>query len=71
MCPKKSAPKRERLTLSQLASYDDILTDALVDHVSFACSAHIGTIQPSSRDQAHDADILPGLFLDYHPEESI
>lgn len=26
-------PKKERLTLSQLASYDDILTDALVDHV--------------------------------------
>ena len=25
--------KKERLTLSQLASYDDILTDALVDHV--------------------------------------
>lgn len=29
-------PKRERLTLSQLASYDDIITDALVDHVSIA-----------------------------------
>ncbi|KAL8760900.1 MAG: hypothetical protein Q9184_002931 [Pyrenodesmia sp. 2 TL-2023] len=28
-------PKKERLTLSQLASYDDILTDALVDHVYF------------------------------------
>lgn len=26
--------KKDRLTLSQLASYDDILTDALVDHVS-------------------------------------
>ena len=26
-------PKKERLTLSQLAGYDDILTDALVDHV--------------------------------------
>lgn len=26
-------PKKERLTLTQLASYDDILTDALVDHV--------------------------------------
>jgi hypothetical protein len=25
---------RQRLTLSQLASYDDIITDALVDHVS-------------------------------------
>jgi histone-lysine N-methyltransferase SUV420H len=26
--------KRRRLTLAQLAAYDDILTDALVDHVS-------------------------------------
>ena len=35
MAPKVVAPvKRARLTLSQLASYDDILTDALVDHVS-------------------------------------
>lgn len=25
--------KRERLTLEQLAKYDDILTDVLVDHV--------------------------------------
>ncbi|MCJ1448881.1 MAG: Histone-lysine N-methyltransferase set9 [Stictis urceolatum] len=35
---KESTPlpaKRERLTLSQLASYDDILTDALIDHVYF------------------------------------
>ncbi|KAI4179963.1 MAG: hypothetical protein LQ348_005285 [Seirophora lacunosa] len=30
-----AVPKKERLTLSQLASYDDILTDALVDHVYF------------------------------------
>ncbi|KAL8941838.1 MAG: hypothetical protein Q9211_001646 [Gyalolechia sp. 1 TL-2023] len=29
------SPKKERLTLTQLASYDDILTDALVDHVYF------------------------------------
>lgn len=27
-------PKKGRLTLTQLATYDDILTDALVDHVS-------------------------------------
>ena len=26
-------PKKERLTVTQLAGYDDILTDALVDHV--------------------------------------
>ena len=29
--------KKDRLTLTQLAGYDDILTDALVDHVKF-CS---------------------------------
>ncbi|KAF2400823.1 hypothetical protein EJ06DRAFT_537689 [Trichodelitschia bisporula] len=28
-------PKRAALTLAQLASYDDVLTDALVDHVYF------------------------------------
>ena len=29
-----ASPKKQRLTLAQLAAYDDILTDALVDHVS-------------------------------------
>lgn len=32
--PPDTLPKKERLTLTQLAGYDDILTDALVDHVS-------------------------------------
>lgn len=31
-----ATPKKDRLTLTQLAGYDDILTDALVDHVSIA-----------------------------------
>lgn len=31
--PKLSASKRQPLTLAQLAAYDDILTDTLVDHV--------------------------------------
>jgi histone-lysine N-methyltransferase SUV420H len=30
----KPSPQKRRLTLAQLTSYDDILTDALVDHVS-------------------------------------
>ncbi|POR32459.1 Histone-lysine N-methyltransferase [Tolypocladium paradoxum] len=30
-----AAAKRQRLTLAQLATYDDILTDALVDHVFY------------------------------------
>lgn len=34
MSTKESMAKKERLTLGQLASYDDILTDALIDHVS-------------------------------------
>ena len=29
-----SSPKKARLTISQLAAYDDVLTDVLVDHVS-------------------------------------
>lgn len=34
MSPLKDAiAKKDRLTLTQLASYDDILTDTLVDHV--------------------------------------
>lgn len=37
MAPSKAAvatAKKHRLTFNQLAAYDDILTDALVDHVS-------------------------------------
>ncbi len=29
-----SSPKKARLTIAQLAAYDDVLTDVLVDHVS-------------------------------------
>ena len=39
--PPDTPPKKERLTLTQLAGYDDILTDALVDHVRPNCSAHL------------------------------
>lgn len=31
---KSAALKRQQITLAQLSSYDDILTDSLVDHVS-------------------------------------
>ncbi|KAF4456724.1 histone-lysine N-methyltransferase SET9 [Fusarium albosuccineum] len=31
----KAAAKKQRLTLAQLSAYDDILTDALVDHVFY------------------------------------
>ena len=30
--------KKGGLTLSQLANYDDLITDALVDRVSIACA---------------------------------
>lgn len=35
MAPSRTtAAKKHRLTFAQLSAYDDILTDALVDHVS-------------------------------------
>lgn len=45
--PSRTSPKKQRLTLAQLASYDDVLTDALVDHVgppgtSTGIAAHTG-----------------------------
>ncbi|OWP07464.1 hypothetical protein B2J93_4993 [Marssonina coronariae] len=35
MPPQIVSPKKQRLTLAQLAAYDDVATDALVDHVYF------------------------------------
>ncbi|KAK5989771.1 Histone-lysine N-methyltransferase SET9 [Cladobotryum mycophilum] len=35
MAPSKSAAAKKRLNLAQLSAYDDILTDALVDHVYY------------------------------------
>lgn len=53
-----SSPKKHRLTLAQLTAYDDILTDALVDHV--------GLIPSSPKDYLLN---FIGLLLDYNPEE--
>lgn len=39
--------KRERLTLGQLAKYDDILTDVLVDHVCTPSSRFYKTSVPN------------------------
>ncbi|KAL7791513.1 hypothetical protein V8C37DRAFT_381943 [Trichoderma ceciliae] len=50
MAPPKAAvatAKKQRLTLSQLAAYDDILTDALVDH------AFYWTTVPKNRSSYH------------------
>ncbi|KAK0630962.1 hypothetical protein B0T17DRAFT_616546 [Bombardia bombarda] len=45
--PSALAAKKQRLTLAQLASYDDILTDALVDHVYY------WTTIPKNRNSYH------------------
>lgn len=34
MAPSAAAAKKQPITLKQISEYDDILTDALVDHVS-------------------------------------
>lgn len=66
--PRKDAtpdtpPKKERLTLTQLAGYDDILTDALVDHVRVA---------RLTQDFHHRSLMLHlGVFLDHDTKESI
>ncbi|EQL02455.1 histone-lysine N-methyltransferase SET9 [Ophiocordyceps sinensis CO18] len=44
---KAQAAKRRRLTLAQLAAYDDVLTDALVDHVFYWTSV------PKNRSSYH------------------
>ncbi|KAH7170069.1 hypothetical protein EDB81DRAFT_774369 [Dactylonectria macrodidyma] len=45
--PKQPPAKKQRLTLTQLSSYDDILTDALVDHVFY------WTTVPKNRSSYH------------------
>lgn len=60
--PPDTPPKKERLTLTQLAGYDDILTDALVDHVSPKCSlpsVYMLTLTNGS-----------GVLLDHNTKES-
>ncbi|KJZ74908.1 hypothetical protein HIM_05639 [Hirsutella minnesotensis 3608] len=62
----KAAPasKRQRLTLAQLAAYDDILTDALVDHVFYWTSV------PKNRSSYHPSrgireDVLARIIQQY------
>lgn len=44
--PRPATPsKRPQLTLAQLAAYDDILTDALVDHVGYTSSIDFFAVQ--------------------------
>ena len=58
--------KREKLTLSQLASYDDILTDALVDHVCGTSSILSRPTQSTSHNIIGKLNFSLGLLLDYH-----
>ena len=57
--PPVAMGKRDRLTLSQLASYDDILTDALVDHVS---NSKLGQQRPQYRSPRRMANKLQVYF---------
>ena len=70
MSPLKEAnAKKERLTLSQLASYDDILTDALVDHVRIERSNSTVTAVGCLFFPDCLTYGLLGVLLDHHPKE--
>lgn len=62
--PPETPPKKDRLTLTQLAGYDDILTDALVDHVRLHLSTHPYKLKSM-------LIICSGVFLDHDSEESV
>lgn len=66
--PRPATPsKRPQLTLAQLAAYDDILTDALVDHVGLT---HLAGLTPRVVGLTeHESDMVTGLLLDNNPEE--
>ena len=66
MASNNEKARRERLTLSQLASYDDILTDALVDHVCETGSILPRPMQPTFHDRIGKLNASLGLLLDYH-----
>lgn len=62
--PPDTSPKKDRLTLTQLAGYDDILTDALVDHVRLnSLLVRINKI-PMLKYRS-------GVFLDYNTKKSV
>ncbi|KAJ5668984.1 Histone-lysine N-methyltransferase set9 [Penicillium macrosclerotiorum] len=63
MPPKKSrssspaTERRERLTLAKLASYDDVATDALVDHAYFWTTTRKNRNKYNSARGIHDDDV--------------
>ncbi len=60
MPPYATPTKRQQLTLAQISSYDDILTDALVDHV---CSEAYPTDSPPRT----KTNMIADLLLDHDP----
>lgn len=68
---KEAIAKKERLTLTQLASYDDILTDTLVDHVRIDHSR--SDYHSLLRVCYHDLWLIDflGVLLDYYPKKSL
>lgn len=66
--------KRQRLTLAQIAAYDDILTDALVDHVSRGrcqlCGSY-GQNGPLTKIQTFYWTTIPKNRTSYHPSRNI
>ncbi|KAJ5730350.1 Histone-lysine N-methyltransferase SET9 [Penicillium malachiteum] len=70
MPPKKSrsispaTERRERLTLAKLASYDDVATDALVDHAYFWTTTRKNRTKYSPARGIHDDDVGRVLLHD-------
>ncbi|KAJ5788225.1 hypothetical protein N7457_003215 [Penicillium paradoxum] len=64
---RKSSPtveRRERLTLAKLASYDDVATDALVDHAYFWTTTRKNRTKYSPARGIHDDDVARILLHD-------
>ncbi|CAG8104122.1 unnamed protein product [Penicillium nalgiovense] len=71
---RKSSPaaeRRERLTLAKLASYDDVATDALVDHAYFWTTTRKNRTKYSPARGIHDDDIGRILLHDVIVDKDI
>lgn len=66
---KKPAAKKQPLTLAQLAAYDDILTDALVDHVSTFAGITRGAATHITA--AKLTELYLGVLLDNNSQEPL
>ncbi|KAJ6168656.1 hypothetical protein N7497_001499 [Penicillium chrysogenum] len=71
---RKSSPaaeRRERLTLAKLASYDDVATDALVDHAYFWTTTRKNRTKYSPARGIHDDDVGRILLEDVIVDKDI